>query len=178
MHVNAKAVSLCGLMLALTEVCIALGSVIESNTLFLLAAASYMVGIIVRELGCRMGASFYMASVLLGVFLAPNKIYVFSYGAMGLYILLREILWEGIGKLSHNQNRKVQFLAMKFVIFNLIYLAILCVGHFVLLHTMKWQMMVALFVAGQIGFAIYDVAYDYVQSRIWGRVRRYFYSES
>lgn len=178
MHVNAKAVSLCGLMLALTEVCIALGSVIESNTLFLLAAASYMVGIIIRELGGRLGAAFYIAGVFLGVFLAPNKFYVFSYGTMGLYILLREISWERIRKISRNQNRKEMFRAMKFLIFNLIYLAILCVGHFVLLHTMKWQMIVALFVAGQIGFVIYDMAYDYVQNRIWGKFRRYFYNEN
>ena len=40
MHVNAKKIAIGGLLLALTEVCIALGSVIETKALFLLAAAS------------------------------------------------------------------------------------------------------------------------------------------
>ncbi len=42
-----------------------LGSVFETNTLFLLAAASYFVGIVIREFGLRTGAAFYLASVLL-----------------------------------------------------------------------------------------------------------------
>ena len=40
MHLNTKKIAFAGVMLALTEVGIALGSVIETNTLFLLAAAS------------------------------------------------------------------------------------------------------------------------------------------
>ena len=43
MHVKAKAIAFGGLALALSIVFMALGSVIESNTLFLLAAASYFV---------------------------------------------------------------------------------------------------------------------------------------
>ncbi len=38
MHLNTKKIAFAGVMLALTEVGIALGSVIETNTLFLLAA--------------------------------------------------------------------------------------------------------------------------------------------
>ena len=37
MHLNTKKIAFAGVMLALTEVGIALGSVIETNTLFLLA---------------------------------------------------------------------------------------------------------------------------------------------
>ena len=46
MYVKAKKTAIAGLMLAFTMICIAMGSVIETNTLFLLAAASYFVGII------------------------------------------------------------------------------------------------------------------------------------
>ena len=49
MHVKAKTVALGGLLLALTIVFMALGSVIETSTLFLLAAASFFVGIVIRE---------------------------------------------------------------------------------------------------------------------------------
>ena len=53
MHLNAKKMAVSGLMLALTEACILAGSVLETNTLFLLAAASYFVGIVKRECGWR-----------------------------------------------------------------------------------------------------------------------------
>ena len=41
MHVKAKQMAFGGLLLAVTVVCMALGSVIETNTLFLLAAAAF-----------------------------------------------------------------------------------------------------------------------------------------
>ncbi|WP_330581904.1 hypothetical protein [Enterocloster asparagiformis] len=39
MHVTARRVALCGLLLAFSVICMVLGGVIETNTLFLLAAA-------------------------------------------------------------------------------------------------------------------------------------------
>ena len=53
MHVNRET-SFAGLMLAVTIVCLYLGNIIESNTLFLLAGASYFVGIVYREAGAKM----------------------------------------------------------------------------------------------------------------------------
>ena len=58
MHVKARMTAFSGLLLALSVVCMALGSVIETNTLFLLAAASYFVGIIIREFGMKAGSGF------------------------------------------------------------------------------------------------------------------------
>ena len=53
MHVKAKTMAFSGLLLALTVIFMVLGSVIETSTLFLLAAASFFVGIIIREFGLR-----------------------------------------------------------------------------------------------------------------------------
>ena len=53
MHVKAKQIAFGGLLLAVTVVCMALGSVIETNTLFLLAAAAFFVGIVIREFGLQ-----------------------------------------------------------------------------------------------------------------------------
>lgn len=172
MHVNAKTVAFGGLMLALTEVCIALGSIIETNTLFLLAAASYLVGIVIRERGTKTGAAFYLAGVVLGIFIAPNKFYVFSYAAMGLYILLAEVFWDFIGKMSEKVNKKALLWGIKILIFNIIYLAILFVGREILFtKTATWQIMLGFVIAGQIGFLIYDWAYNYVQREIWTKMR-------
>ena len=82
MHVKAKIIAFGGLLLALTVLFMMLGGIIETNTLFLLAAASYFAGIMIRETGLRMGAAFYLAGVLLGFFLVPNK---FMYFPMRLW---------------------------------------------------------------------------------------------
>ena len=88
MHLNAKKIAFAGVMLALTEVGIALGSVIETNTLFLLAAASFFVGIVIQEFGLKSGAGFLLAGILLGIFLSPN-----GYSLLGIcfYFPIRKI---------------------------------------------------------------------------------------
>ena len=73
-------------MLAVTIVCLYLGNIIESNTLFLLAGASYFVGIVYREAGAKMSLAFYVGALILGFLVTPNKFYILTYAAMGLYI--------------------------------------------------------------------------------------------
>lgn len=159
-------------MLALTEVCIALGSVIESNTLFLLAAASYMVGIVIRELGRPLGGAFYLAGVLLGILITPNKLYVLSYGVMGLYILLREGIGAGLGKLPEGKRRDRIFLVVRILLFNGIYLLLLLAGRGVIFAGNGSGKLIGFAVmAGQVGFLIYDLAYEYVQKQIWTKIR-------
>lgn len=172
MHINAKIAALGGLMLAFTEVCIFLGSVIESNTLFLLAAAAFLVGIMIREAGLKAGGSFYLAGVLLGVMISPNKFYVISYAGMGLYIWLRECAWERLEKASIKANRMQKFWLMKLVAFNLIYLTgIVLEWEIFVSGEMSWQLVAGIIVTGQIGFLIYDMAYEYVQRQIWSKLR-------
>lgn len=172
MHVNAKTVAFGGLMLALTEVCIALGSVIETNTLFLLAAASYIVGIIIREMGIKTGGAFWLAGVLLGILIAPNKFYVFSYAALGLYILLIEAAGKQIGKMTAKAPRRKIFWTVKLFVFNIIYItALFCGKEILFTGNLSWQMMLGLIAAGQIGLLVYDKAYEYVQEQIWTKLR-------
>ena len=98
MHVKAKTMAFGGLLLALTVVCMALGSIIETSTLFLLAAASFFVGIVIREFGLRVGAAFYIAAVFLGFITAPNKFYVLTFAAMGFYIWAVEAVFRWLEK--------------------------------------------------------------------------------
>lgn len=107
MHVKGKMMAFCGLFLALSVVCMSLGSVIETNTLFLLAAASFFVGIVIREFGMKAGAAFYVADVLLGFLIAPNKFYVFSFAAMGLYIVIIEEAWRFLGRSACTQRQSL-----------------------------------------------------------------------
>lgn len=180
MHIKAKKMALGGLFLALTVICMALGSIIETGTLFLLAAASFFVGIIFREFGGKTGAAFYLAGVLLGTMLAPNKFYVMTYAAMAVYILAVEIVWDLIGSWNVDvKKRKRVFLAVKYGIFNLIYLpAVISFQELLFGKLLSPQMIVGVLIAGQAGVFFYDQAYEYVQREMWGKLRgRFLYTD-
>ncbi len=170
MHVKAKKVALGGLLLAITVICMVLGSVIETSTLFLLAAASYFVGVIIREMGKKTGLAFYIAAVLLGLIICPNKFYVLSFAAMGFYILVVEIIFDFIGRIKG--NKKVIFWGAKYLIFNLEYLPLVFGFRKILFGRELSPFLIAMVVlAGQVGIFIYDRAYEYFQSQIWNKIR-------
>ena len=172
MHVKAKTIAFGGLLLALTVVFMALGSIIETSTLFLLAAASYFVGIVVREFGLRTGAAFYIAAVLLGFITAPNKFYVITFAAMGFYIWGAEAVWRWLEKRHEMKKRNVVFWVSKFVIFNIIYIPIVVFFRDLLFtQAISEAVMAGIIAGGQIGLFIYDRAYDYTQAHIWGKMR-------
>lgn len=175
MHVKAKTVAFCGLLLALTIVFMALGSVIETSTLFLLAAASFFVGIVIREFGMAAGGAFYLAAVLLGFFVAPNKFYVFTFAAMGLYILGIEAVWRWLLKRHEMRKRHLIFWAAKYAVFNIIYIpGIILFRDMFFVRAVSDAMLIIAVLAGQAGLFVYDRAYDYVQARIWGKMRGRF----
>ena len=172
MHVKAKTLAFGGLLLALTVVFMALGSVIETSTLFLLAAASFFVGIVIREFGLRIGAAFYIAAVMLGFITAPNKFYVFTFTAMGFYIWGIEAVWRWLEKRPQYKNRRAIFWMAKYVIFNIVYIP----GVFLFRDLLFGQaisdtVLIGVLAGGQIGLFVYDRAYEYVQAHVWGRLR-------
>ncbi len=172
MHVKAKKMAFSGMLLALTIVCMLLGSIIETSTLFLLAAASYFVGIVLREFGEKTGIAFYLAGVLLGLIAAPNKFYVVSYAAMGFYILAIELVWPHLGRLPENVKRRGIFWTIKYIVFNVIYIpAVLFFQELLFAHKLSTGIMIGLLMAGQAGLFIYDRAYEYVQRELWSKFR-------
>ena len=171
MHVKAKSMAVCGLMLALSVVCMVLGSVIETSTLFLLAAASYFTGIVIREFGPFMGAAFWLAGVLLGFMLAPNKFYVITFAAMGFYIMAVETAHRRLGA-SRLQNRRAAFWIIKYIVFNILYIpAVFLLQELMFGRKITGMILAGIIAGGQIGLWIYDRAYEYVQSHIWSRMR-------
>ena len=172
MHVKAKTMAFGGLLLALTVVCMALGSIIETSTLFLLAAASFFVGIVVREFGLKAGAAFYIAAVLLGFITAPNKFYVLTFAAMGFYIWGIEAAFRYLEKHPEVRNRHMVFWILKYVIFNIVYLLIVFVFRDLLFsRSISGPVMAAAVIGGQAALFIYDRAYDYAQVHIWNKMR-------
>lgn len=173
MHVNTKKMAFSGLALALTVIAIVLSGVLEINTLFLLAAAAFIVGVIIRECGLRFGSAFYLAAVLLGVMLAPNKLYCLTFGALALYILALEWAHYLLGKISTTLNRNILFWVLKFLIFNLIYLPVLfLLPELLFPGGIATQYLPVLIAAGQVALLIYTKAYDYFQIYVWGNFRK------
>ena len=160
MHVKAKQMAFGGLILAVTVVCMALGSVIETNTLFLLAAAAFFVGIV-------------LAAILLGFLVTPNKFYVITFAAMGFYILGIEAVWIFLAKRPQMGHRMGIYWLVKYVIFNLVYLPCLFGFRSMLFQkAVSDQLLLAAVMVGQIAILVYDKAYQYVQGTLWEKWRK------
>jgi len=175
MLLTPRKLAFLGLLLAFDVLLIILSGVFEFNTLFLLAAASFCVGIAIRESGKRMGFAFYLAGLLLGLILAPNKMYCITYAAMGLYILIFEFAQDKLMYVKNMGNRLKLLWAVKFIAFNLMFIPLLIISP-QLIYSGKLNMLlyVILFIGGQVAFYIYDLAYIYFQGMVWGRMRRMF----
>lgn len=172
MFLNVKKMAFLGLLLALTVLLVILGGILEFNTLFLLAAASFGIGIAIRETGLGPGCAFFIASILLSFILAPNKLYCITYSAMAFYVLAAEFTWLKLDKASGNMNRKRWLWIFKYAIFNLIYLPILLfMPRLVYQGEISTVLTVACLLAGQVALFVYDFAYRFFQGMVWGKVR-------
>ncbi len=173
MLLNAKKLSFLGLLLACAVILVILGGILEFNTLFLLAGASFSVGIAIRECGLRIGFGFYIASILLSFMLAPNKLYCITFAAMGFYLVMAEFAFNKLIFVKWNTNKRKLFLwIIKFITFNIMYIPIM-----IFLPKVFYQgqlnngLLAVFFLGGQVALLIYDKAYDYFQRFVWGRIR-------
>lgn len=172
MHVEAKKVATAGLLVAFSVIMMLLSSVIETNSLFFIAAASFCVGVAVREWGLRWGFAFLIASVALNFLITPGKLYCFTLAGMGFYIWTSEWLWNRVADAKELQHRKAVLWLGKYIIFNLIYIPVLFLApHILFTGQINGLAAIVLMLVGQPVLFIYDVAYRYFQAQVWGRLR-------
>lgn len=161
-----------GLLLAVTVLLIVLSGVLEFNTLFLLGAASFGVGIAIRESSLRYGVGFYLAAILLGLILAPNKFYCITFAVMGMYLIIIEYAFDRLTRMKQKVNRKKLYWVIKYASFNIMYLPML-----IFLPGLIYQgetsgvLLGVMLLAGQAVLLVYDMAYRYFQSFLWGKIR-------
>lgn len=173
MLLNARKLAFLGILLAVTVLLIILSGVFEFNTLFLLGAASFGVGIAIRESGLRIGLGFYIAAILLSLILAPNKLYCITFSAMGLYLLIEELAFEKLIHFKGKADRKKLFWLIKYIAFNVILITILALMPKLLYQgELNPGLLIPVFLAAQFILFIYDMAYQYFQKEIWGKARR------
>lgn len=176
MLLSAKRMAFLGLLLAFAVLLVVISGILEMSTLFLLAGASFCVGIAIRETGFRMGVGFLIASALLSFILAPNKFYCFTFVGMGLYLVIIEFAWEKLAAMNGKRNRNARLWIIKFVTFNLIYIpTILLLPQFIFPGNISRGLLVVAILGGQLILVIYDQAYRYFQKTIWGKLRGYLH---
>lgn len=174
MHVNAKKMAVLGLLLAFAVILNLLAAMIEPSTLFLLAAAAMCTGIAVREYGLRMGFAFLAAGILLALILSPQKLYCLTYGAMSIYIYIRELIWERLAQAENIKHRGIWLWASKYIVFNVMFIPILIFfPKLIYSGDLTLPLYLLAILLGQAALWIYDKAYDYFQNFIWNRLRRY-----
>ncbi len=90
----SKKIAYSGILLALNILLFFMLNLFPTNTLFLLGLSSLPISIIIMEWGPKIGATFYLASTILGFISITNKahwiIYVFMFGIYGLIKYLIE----------------------------------------------------------------------------------------
>lgn len=173
MHVKAKQMAFLGVLAALDIILMVLASILEINTLFLLAAAAFLVGIAIREFGLRLGSSFFVVCALLGLFLSPNKLYVLTFTGFSLYIIWNEMAFAFLSRARFQNKRKILFLLSKLIFFNLLYIpAIIWLPKLFFAGTMNTNLYILFIILGQPALLIYDKAYEYFQTIVWGNFRK------
>lgn len=172
MHVVAKKMATAGLLVAFSVGMMLLSSVIETSSLFFIAAASFCVGVAIREWGLRMGFAFLIASVVLNFVVTPGKLYCFTLLGMGLYIWSTEYIWKRIADAKALKHRAMFLWVGKYVIFNILYIpTLLFAPHILFVGKINGLVAIILFLLGQAVLYVYDVAYRYFQAQIWGKLR-------
>lgn len=166
MHVESKKMAILGALAGMCVLFICLGSILESNTLFLLGAASFCFGAAVKEMGYRLGVAFLVATFALSFLLAGNKLYCLTYLGMCVYIIIRTLL------LKSRIKRMIRKAAC-FVLFNIMYIpVIIFVPKLIFSGTFSPLLIVLFLVGGQAVLAVYNYVLDWFFNIGWSQIKK------
>jgi hypothetical protein len=173
MHLKIRQISFMGILAAFSVVLVVLGGVIESSTLFFLAAASFCVGIVIREYKMASGVIFLLVCIFLDFLIAPNKFYINTYTGLSVYILGSEILFDSMLRIKKPALRKPIYWIGKYLLFNLMYIpGIIFFPKLIYSGEINTFFLALLIVGGQAVLFVYDRAYNYFQKYVWGKFRK------
>ena len=173
MHVNVKKLVYAGLCLAISMVLILLEGVFGMSTLFLLSLSGFFAGIVIRESGFKMGATYIVASLALAFFIAPDKIKIVTYMVVEIYIFAREGIWELLAKRTIKDVKKTNliYVLSKLIVFNILTVPMVLIFPQLLLPDVDIKWMLIAIALLQPAWFIGDKAYDAFQIGIWNRIK-------
>ena len=94
MLLNSRNVAMGGMFTALAVICIFLSGALEMNTLFFIVLAAFLMGTVLYITNLRYALAAWAATLILGFFLCPVKIYLVTFAACSLYVLCEEYIWK------------------------------------------------------------------------------------
>lgn len=177
MHVKSRQVAFTGALMALGVLLVTLGGYFEGSTLFFLAAASFLSGILFRGISPGTSVLFVVGTTVLGIFLAPQKLYLATFLGFSIYVLIAEFL-ERIHSGKEGAFGRGKIWAIKAVVYHaLLFVAVFLVqklfgmealfdqGIYEYLQEFKVPACVLLVLAAELVWLIFDKAYFYFQDR-------------
>lgn len=170
MLLKPRAIAVLGMLTAVSVLLISLAGIIESNSLFFIISASFVIGIGMRLTDRLSGVVLFVASLLLSLIIAPNKLYCMTYGFFGLYLIGSEFLFEWIANQDRIIRKKYILNLCKAILFNVFYVPLVLFFPELLLNMEKqeqtrWIQFVAL-VFGQGFLVVFEYAYAYVHIQL------------
>lgn len=173
MYVKTKNLTLAAACLALSMLLILAESVWSFSTLFLLSLGGFLIGIVIRETGLKLGLIYFFASIVLSVFIAPDKMKLIVFVGVELYLLLRETAWEVLAKAETGEIIKMRrmYLFMKFFAFHLIFIPVLVFLPELIMPNMNMKWKILTFLIAEPAWYFFDRAYDHFQIVIWDRMK-------
>ncbi|HOQ06244.1 MAG TPA: hypothetical protein PK127_00515 [Clostridiales bacterium] len=165
---RTEIIALNGVLGALAVICLLLADVLPTSKISLYALSSFFVSIAIIEGGIRAGWIFYAATAILGSIIVPDKISIVPYALFfGVYGIIKFYI--------EKLNRIVIEYVLKVVFFNacaaIIILAAKSLFEAGLTSRFPW---VALVIAGEIIFLVYDFVYtlfiNYYRDRLRAKI--------
>lgn len=185
MLLRTKRIAFLSLLLAITVILTVLSSYLEMSTFFLLALASYLVGVAMNEINIAFGIGFYLASVILSFFLVPNKLYCLTFAMISAYMVIVEGIRAYLIKIEVKKKRTQDLLVkrikmqrvflwgIKYVVFNLLYIPMLIFfPKLIYQGELTSRLYLGLMLGGQLVLAIYDLAYQDFVVKYWLKYRK------
>ncbi len=184
MLLKAKDVAFMGVMMAISVALITLGGYLEMSTLFFLAAASFLTGIVQRNLSAAAAAAFLAGTVLLSFFLAPQKLYCATFLAFSIYVICAECSEKYFADRKGKAGRGLVWLVKGMVYHILLFAALYLVQAVFGLETVfqgvflsglsKYRILFWLLAAitAEVFWLVFDRAYFYFQKHYGGMVAK------
>ena len=176
LHVKVKELVISGVLMALNVIMLVLSGVLEWNTLFILALASFMTGIIENCFRIRTAVLFLAGSFFLGLILAPKKFYCITFLCFGIYVVVceyfrkKKVNGEVVKKPVEWGIKIALYHGLLVVLFLFMYLlfGFETISSWSLIEQLKdraWLLYGILFIVFEVAFVLFDRAYVVFQNR-------------
>lgn len=180
MFLRPKELAVTGAFMAIGVILLLLGGYFEGSTLFFLAAASFLAGILQRGISPSASITFLVGTVLLGFFLAPQKLYCVTFAVFGIYVIAAELLESNAARGKFPQKRLWVWIG-KAVVFH----GLLILSFCILQQLFGWEQLFkgklfsglqantvlffgVILLGAEVFWIVFDKAYFYVQNRYGG----------